>query len=207
MNQTIKNIEKIKYEYTKTPLSYQITEYDCGQTTFLNALRYLFKRSEIEPEVIKTIMQITLDVDNKKGEIGKGGTSIYAIEFLSNWINNISKISKMKMKTQIIKGKDVNINNIDFKKCLANGGVAILRVWQSEEHYVLCTKIEGEYVYLFDPYYLNINYYDKDKDCEIIKDRSFEYNRKVKISRLEENNKKDFTFVDGENRSMLLISR
>lgn len=34
---------KVKYEYTKTPLDYQITEYDCGATTLLNALRYLFK--------------------------------------------------------------------------------------------------------------------------------------------------------------------
>ena len=25
---------KVKYEYTKTPLDYQITEYDCGQLLF-----------------------------------------------------------------------------------------------------------------------------------------------------------------------------
>ena len=46
----------IKYEYTKTPLDYQITEYDCGTTTLLNALRYLFKRSEISPEIYKYII-------------------------------------------------------------------------------------------------------------------------------------------------------
>ena len=200
-------LKKVKYEYTKTPLSYQITEYDCGQTTFLNALRYLFKRAEIEPEVIKTIMQTTLDVNNRKGEIGKGGTSIYAIEFLSNWINNISKTSKMKMKTKILTGEEVDIHSNELKECLEKGGVAILRVWQSDEHYVLCTKIDDQYVYLFDPYYLNINYYDKDKECEIIKDRSFEFNRKVSIERLEKKSKKDFAFVDGKNKSMLLINR
>ena len=200
-------LKKVKYEYTKTPLSYQITEYDCGQTTFLNALRYLFKRAEIDPEVIKTIMQTTLDVNNRKGEIGKGGTSIYAIEFLSNWINNISKRSRMKMKTKILIGEKVDIHSEELKECLEKGGVAILRVWQSDEHYVLCTKIDEEYVYLFDPYYLNINYYDKDKECEIIKDRSFEFNRKVSIERLEKTSKKDFAFVEGRNKSMLLINK
>lgn len=65
-------MEKIKYEYTKTPLEYQLTEYDCGTTTLLNALRYLFKRSEIDPGIYKFIMQYTLDNTNNNGEIGKG---------------------------------------------------------------------------------------------------------------------------------------
>ena len=65
-------MDKVKYEYTKTPLEYQLTEYDCGTTTLLNALRYLFKRSEIEPEIYKFIMQYTLDNTNNNGEIGKG---------------------------------------------------------------------------------------------------------------------------------------
>ncbi len=200
-------MNKIKYEYTKTPLSYQITEYDCGQTTFLNALRYLFKRNEIEPQITKMIMQNTLDQTNKEGEIGKGGTSIYAIEFLAKWLNDISNVSNMKMQIQVIKGKDVNTNNKDLLCCLQKGGVAIFRVWQSEEHYVLCTNIDATYAYIFDPYYLNINYYDTDTECEIIKDRAFEFNRKITKTRLDEFSQKDFSFVDGENREMLLINR
>lgn len=38
---------KAKYEELKTPLAYQATEYDCGTTTLINALRYLFARGEI----------------------------------------------------------------------------------------------------------------------------------------------------------------
>ena len=150
-------MSEIKYEYTKTPLSYQITEYDCGQTTFLNALRYLFKRSEIEPRVTKMIMQNTLDQTDSNGEIGKGGTSVYAIEFLAKWLIDISNVSNMKMDIKIIKGKDVSTSNKHLLDCLKNGGVAIFRVWQSSEHYVLCTNIDDKYVYIFDPYYLNIN--------------------------------------------------
>lgn len=200
-------MKKIKYEYTKTPLSYQITEYDCGQTTFLNAIRYLFKRSEIEPRVIKKIMENTLDQTNNDGEIGKGGTSIYAIQFLSKWLNEISIISDMKVDTKIIRGKDVNIENKELIECLDKGGIAIFRVWQSSQHYVLCTALDEKYVYLFDPYYLNINYYDNDDKCEIIKDKPFEYNRKVEKTRLNEFSENDFSFVDGENREMLLINK
>ena len=94
------DIEKIKYEYTKTPLEYQLTEYDCGTTTLLNALRYLFKRSEIEPEIYKFIMQYTLDNTNNNGEIGKGGTSVYAMKFLSDWLNE--NASKKGMNIRII---------------------------------------------------------------------------------------------------------
>ncbi len=200
-------MKKIKYEYTKTPLSYQMTEYDCGLTTFLNALRYLFKRSEIEPRIMKMIMQNTLDKTNSDGEIGKGGTSIYAIEFLSKWLNDISNVSDMKMETKVIKGKNVNTSNKELQDCLKNGGVAIFSVWETEEHYVLCTNIDDKYAYIFDPYYLNIKYYDKDNDCEIIKDRPFEFNRKVSRLRLDEFSKNDFSFIDGKHREMLLMNR
>ncbi|MBQ9297867.1 MAG: hypothetical protein IJ223_02345 [Clostridia bacterium] len=65
-------MEEVKYDYTKTHLEYQLTEYDCGTVTLLNAIRYLFKRSEINPEIYKFIMQYTLDKTNELGEIGKG---------------------------------------------------------------------------------------------------------------------------------------
>ena len=39
----------------KIPLAFQITEYDCGTTTLLNAFLFLFQRQEIPVEVLKTI--------------------------------------------------------------------------------------------------------------------------------------------------------
>lgn len=38
------------------PLRYQMTEYDCGPTSMLNAVSYLFPRDEIPPEIIRSIM-------------------------------------------------------------------------------------------------------------------------------------------------------
>ena len=197
-------MEKIKYEYTKTPLEYQLTEYDCGTTTLLNALRYLFKRSEINPEVYKFIMQYTLDNTNKDGEIGKGGTSVYAMKFLSDWLNENAFKKGMNIKCTYINKEDISIYSKELEK-IDSGAVAILRVYQEVEHYCLLTKMDSEFAYLFDPYYLNINYYDKDDEVEIIKDRPFEFNRKVKKERIENNGIKDFSLVKGENSEIIFI--
>lgn len=35
------------------PLRYQMTEYDCGPTSMLNAVSYLFRRDEIPPELTR----------------------------------------------------------------------------------------------------------------------------------------------------------
>lgn len=198
---------KVKYEYTKTPLDYQITEYDCGTTTLLNALRYLFKRSEISPEIYKFIMQYTLDKTNIFGEIGKGGTSVYALEFLSNWLNENAKSKGMNIKCTSLQPNEISMYNQMLNEKIENGAVAIVRVYQECDHYCLLTKIDDDFAYLFDPYYLNINYYDKDKDVEIIKDRPFEFNRKVRKERMEEHSTKDFALVRGKNSEIIIIEK
>lgn len=57
------------------------------------------------------------------------------------------------IKTKIIEGKEAEISNSIFLECINKGGVALLRVWDNVEHYVLCTKVEENSVYIFDPYY------------------------------------------------------
>ena len=203
----MENNNNIKYEYTKTPLDYQITEYDCGTTTLLNALRYLFKRSEISPEIYKYIMQYTLDKSNVLGEIGKGGTSVYALEFLCKWLNENAKNKGMHLLTTSISKNEISIYNKELEYKINNGAVAIARLYQDVDHYCLLTKLDEEYAYLFDPYYLNISYYDTDDEVEIIKDKPFEYNRKVKKERIEEHSTKDFALVRGENSEIIIIEK
>lgn len=199
--------KNVKYEYTKTPLDYQITEYDCGTTTLLNALRYLFKRSEISPEVYKFIMQYTMDQTNSLGEIGKGGTSVNAIEYLCDWLNKNAKNKGMNLRCTSVQKEDISIYNLDLKNKVNNGAVAIVRLFQDCEHYCLLTRVDDEYAFLFDPYYLNINYYDNDDDIEIIKDRPFEFNRKVKKKRMQEKSTKDFALVKDENSEIIIIEK
>lgn len=51
----------------KNLLIYQSTEYDCGPTTLTNAIRYLFDREEIYPDIVKYIMLYCLDSYNEAG--------------------------------------------------------------------------------------------------------------------------------------------
>ena len=36
----------------KSPLRYQISDYDCGPTSMLNAVSFLFEREQIPPELV-----------------------------------------------------------------------------------------------------------------------------------------------------------
>ncbi len=45
----------------KTPLRYQITEFDCGSVSLVNCITYLFEREHIPAELIKAINTYTLD--------------------------------------------------------------------------------------------------------------------------------------------------
>ncbi len=196
-----------EYYNIKTPLSYQLSEYDCGQATLFNAIRFLYTRGEIPPIILKIITENSLDTQSSNGEIGKGGTSPQAIEKIANWINNSPKELNMNLNCTILKDNEVNINNTKFIECVKNGGVAILRVWQECEHYVLCTGIEDEYLYVFDPYYLEDDTYDDDPKVIMITNKPFEYNRIVSKKRFEEDSKEDFSLVKDMNKQIVLFER
>ena len=43
------------------PLHYQVSEYDCVPTSFINAVCYLFERREVPPMVVRHISIYCLD--------------------------------------------------------------------------------------------------------------------------------------------------
>lgn len=198
-------MEKIEYDYKKTPLTYQITEYDCGTTCVLNAIKYLFNREEIVPQMYKKILEETLD-KSFNNEIGKGGTTNISLRKLCNELyvkggKNVDIISKE------LSQDNVSIYNKELEKEIVNGCVAILKVYQEVSHYVLLTKLDESFAYIFDPYYLPINYYDNDDSVEIVKDRSFEYNRKVRKERLNSNTSLDFALLQGEQAQIIILKK
>ena len=81
----------------KSPLRYQFSEYDCGPTTMLNAVSYLFEREEIPPEIIRNVMLYSLDCYSKKGEPGRAGTSRMAMMFLSNWLDGFGRATNLPL--------------------------------------------------------------------------------------------------------------
>ncbi len=188
----------------KNPLSYQSTEYDCGPTTLINAINYLYNREEIEPEIIKSIMLYCLDGFNKKGEACKSGTTTMAVSFLSSWLNQYRKVKKFPIEAEYLSSEEIYISR-DSKigACLQQGGVAVARVMLGCWHYVLFTDIAGEYIYMFDPYYRKNPF--KEEGIYIIKDKPAKMNRKVKISIINGTGKNNYALGKEETRECLLL--
>ena len=70
----------------KTPLHYQMTEYDCGPISMMNAIIFLFDREQIPPDLIRNIMLYCLDGYGAEGAPGRSGTTRAAMMFLSNFL-------------------------------------------------------------------------------------------------------------------------
>lgn len=189
----------------KIPLRFQITEFDCGTVSLTNAISYLFERKEIPAELVKEISSYTLDCYDNKGNIGGGGTSREAIEYLSKWITNYSKNKDLGIKCVYNNDNEVTIDVI--KNCIDNKGVVFLRTYLDCEHYVIVTNIDKENVYIFDSYYLDADYYDDENFVEIVFDQPFKYNRIVSLKRFDTQTKKDFSLGPIGRRECVCIYR
>ena len=172
----------------KNPLHYQLSEYDCGPTSMMNAIAYLFEREEIPPEAIRNTMLYCLDCHSKEGIPGKRGTSRAAMMFLSNWLNEYGELGIMSVSSEYLSGRSVYISEESrINHALNHGGVAVVRLYLEEEHYVLMTGIQNENILLFDPYYWDKPFEQKD----ILMDDKHprEYNRIVPFQYFNQENK------------------
>ena len=187
----------------KVPLRFQVTEYDCATTTLQNAISFLFKREEIPAEIVRTISLYTLDCYDNEGDIGEGGTSKAAMALMSSWIKNYANSHDFALKSEHYLNEDVNIDIIT--KCLKKNGCVVLRTYQKCEHYCLITEIDNDFVYLWDPYYIEEKYYDTDKLIEVVFDEPFKFNRKVAMSRFLSSTHNDFALGPIKNRECLCL--
>ena len=190
----------------KVPLRYQNTEYDCGTTSFVNALAYLYDRENIPIELLKAIYKFTLDVEGNDGVEGKGGTSRKHAEKLAKYfVEYANENPSFNIHCKILYGENVTLERM--QNTLDNNGVIIARCWQENEHYVLITKIDENFAYIFDPYYLKEDYYTDDESVAIVLHETFSHNRVVKIERLFDETHKDFSLLEKKKRSIILINR
>ncbi|MDO4169305.1 MAG: peptidase C39 [Lachnospiraceae bacterium] len=147
----------------KNPLHYQISDYDCGPTSMLNAISFLFQREEIPPEIIRNIMIYCLDCYNIEGIAGKSGTSRVAMMFLSNWLNGFGHTKQLPISSRYISGKSVYLGGESYiNDTLRRGGAVVIRLFLDEWHYVLFTGAKDENIYVFDPYFHEESYEDQD---------------------------------------------
>ncbi len=136
------------------PLHYQVSEYDCVPTTFINAVTYLYERDEIPPMVISHIYLYSMDTVGRNARFGTGGTSKYAVKLLGNWLNSY-KMKKFSVYTEFLEKFEISLetgSRIDT--CLKEKGIVLCNMFLTpkEEHYVMILDMDEEWVYMFDPY-------------------------------------------------------
>lgn len=162
----------------KNPLHYQLSEYDCGPTSMLNGISYLFSREEIPPEVIRNTMLYCLDCYSAEGVQGKSGTSKAAMMFLSNWLNGFGKIGQLSISSQYLSGKSVYLGKEShINDALCRGGAVVVRLFYDEPHYVLLTGVKDGKILMFDPYYREEPF--EESDIENVNNHETSYNRIV----------------------------
>jgi predicted double-glycine peptidase len=190
----------------KIPLHYQITRYNCGTESLLNAVSYLYDREDTPVELLKTIYTYSVDDYGRDGLLGDGGTSAEAMAHIAHHFNNYAKDTGFGIDVKFFTGRDVDENLC--QKHLKPQTVAVVRVvFQQTGHYVMISKIDGDDVYMFDPWYSNSEEYDNDAQVQAIDDQPLEYNRIVKTSRFFSHNVGDFALGKVEKREALFVVR
>ena len=137
----------------KTPFRLQASEFDCVPTTFLNAISYLFERSEIPPVVVQRIFLYCLDCFSNKKDFSHG-TSGAAVRLLSEWLSEYSNKS-FCLDAEVISGEKVHLGpGNKISQCLNSGGVALFSVkhYGNYWHYILAVSAKDGWIYCFDPY-------------------------------------------------------
>lgn len=188
----------------KNPLHYQLSEYDCGPTSMLNAMSYLIQREDIPPEIIRNIMLYCLDCYGSDGASGKSGTSCMAMMFLSNWLNSFGPASHFPISSRYLSGEAVNFRqDSSLRDALRRGGAAVVRVDLEGWHYVLLTGIEEDSVFLFDPYYWDEPF--DEEAIRIVNDHPTSYNRIVPTRCFERETQEIYSFGPVEGREAVLL--
>ena len=168
----------------KIPLRYQMTEYDCGPTSLLNAMSFLFDREQLPPDLVRSIMVYSLDSFNNEGGAGKGGTSRMAMMFLSHYLEEYGKAGRLPVAAEYISRENVTVGSSSrINSVLRRGGAAVVRLFFDEEHYVLFTGDRDDRICLFDPYFCDLAETGLDPVIDgritVDEDHPCEYNRIV----------------------------
>lgn len=190
----------------RIPLHYQYTEYDCGPTSVLNGVSYLFQREEIPPEIVQNIFVYSLDCCGEVGLHGRGGTSRSAMKNLSDWLGECGKCGNFPISCSYVSGEEVFLGETsEITKAIKNGSAAVLRLYLDPWHYVLMTGEDSENVYLFDPYFEDEE--DVDEGIAVDNDHPFSFNRIAPVDFFNRETEEPYSLGNIAKREAVIISR
>lgn len=134
----------------KVPFRQQASEYDCVPTTVINALSYLFRRSELPPFIVHRVYKDLMDIESTRG------TSSRAIQDLGHLLKSYreKRYEKFAVESKFIWGGQVHLRqNSKIIRCLDANGAALICVHSSRGnwHYILAFRYEGEWLHCHDP--------------------------------------------------------
>lgn len=194
----------------KSPLNYQVTRYDCGKTSFINALAYLYEREEIPPQVTDYALRVTGDCNlGVKGYMR--GTSSYALAFMAAWCNDYLAKAGFPIRCQALRDDEVSVQDgATLLRGIESGAVAVCGCYIGVDHYVLITGVDGDDVLIFDPYYDTWppqNFDVPDEGVVWVDDHPFSHNRRISKSVLEDRDGKGYSLFAKSGRDAVLIWR
>ena len=179
----------------KIPLRFQMTESDSGKTTLLNTISYLFDREQVDSSLIKSVYKHSINENN----------ILLKQETICDFAKKILDKKKYNLELYKYDKEEVNIKKIK-EMMKDSSAIMIIHLYLfGKSHYTLATFIDNNYIYLFDPYYLDETYFDIDRMVELIDTEPFEYNRKVNIKRFNSMTLSDYSLGPIEHRECLII--
>lgn len=205
----------------KTPLRYQLTQFDCGPTSMLNALSFLLEREEIPSEVLKYVYAIM--VDRNHGTQRPGGTSEAAMRFFAEWLNDCHERIGFPIEARHLHGNQVSITEgSEIVQWVEQKGIAILSCFLcGSDHYVLLDGFERDesgqirYARLFDPFYLDEGeafapggrFYGLKDELTFVSGEPFSCNRRVSVHLMEACEKCHYSLMCNTPREATLLRR
>ena len=171
----------------------------------------------IDPEGKEVIMQsasegeqaymdnpVLLFVDMPEFSYGEHGKP-----FLKNYPDWHFNISHCKNAVCcVLSRENVGIDIEEIKRCVDDRGCVLFKTYRNgEEHFVIITMMDSDFLYIWDSYYLGETYYDTERKISIIFNKPFHYNRKVSIDRFLDERIKDFALGPVNEREVLLFKK
>lgn len=189
----------------RSPLMYQQIENSSGGITILNCVSFLFDREEMPLEFLKIMSTYSLACFDDQGKLEKSDFYDNILLFASSWLNKYGKGKHIPLTAKYLKGEDVNL--LEIKKCLISGGCVDLKTYRHGVHHVMITKMDEENIYIFDPYFRADGAFKKDSGVEIVSNKPFYYNRKVRLERFIQNQKIELALGSVDSREAVLFFR
>lgn len=187
----------------KSPLMYQLTENTCGEVAAFNCVSYLFDREAMPLELLQILASYTIGCLDEEGRLSNREFCDNFMYFISSWIAGFAKEKHIPLKAKYLTGEDVNL--LTIRHCLLSGGCVELKTTRRGKHFVTITGMDDEDMFIFDPYFKPNGSYKPQQGIEIVNDKPFEYNRKVKIEKFIQEQSVELVLGKREFREAILF--